>query len=91
MRYVAKIHVMDVMADVVVSGYVFDADPVTDPDHTPLEFCFTSKGKGLDDPLAWLVWHVYEALQAQKHPAGRGPLPGAPLSGEITVSGVADT
>ena len=71
MRYVAKIHVMDVMEDVVVSGYVFDADPLTDPDHNPVEFAFTSKGKGLDDPVSWLVWHVYEALQAQTGPPER--------------------
>lgn len=69
MRYVAKIHVMDVMEDVVVSGYVFDADPLTDPDHIPVEFSFTSKGKGLDNPVQWLVWHVYEALQMQLTPS----------------------
>ena len=70
MRYVAKIHVMDVMEDVVVSGYVFDADPLTDPDHTPIEFAYFSKGKGLDDKVSWLVWHVYDALQAQTSPSG---------------------
>lgn len=69
MRYVAKIHVMDVMEDVVVSGYIFDADPLTDPDHEPTEFAFTSKGKGLDDPVSWLIWHVYEALQSMTKPA----------------------
>lgn len=72
MRYVAKIHVMDVMDQVVVSGYVYDADPLTDPDHEPLEFSFQSPGKGLDDKVAWLVWHVYEALQAQHTPPRRG-------------------
>lgn len=77
MRYVAKIHVMDVLEDVVVSGYVFDADPMTDPDHTPVEFCFTSRGKGLDDPLSWLVWHVYEALQAQHNAPRQGVSGGA--------------
>jgi hypothetical protein len=71
MRYVAKIHVMDVLEDVVVSGYVFDADPMTSPDHEPTEFAFTSRGKGLDDPVSWLVWHVYEALQAQNSPPAR--------------------
>lgn len=68
MRYVAKIYVLDVMDQVAVSGYVYDADPLTDPDHTPYEFTFSSNGKGLDDPISWLVWHVYEALQAQTSP-----------------------
>lgn len=72
MRYVAKIHVMDVLDQVVVSGYVFDADPLTDPDHQPTEFCFQAPGKGLDDPISWLVWHVYEALQAQTSPSRGG-------------------
>lgn len=72
MRYVAKIYVMDVLDEVVVSGYVFDADPLTDPDHTPTEFSFTGAGKGLDDPLKWLHWHVYEALQKELTPPPRG-------------------
>lgn len=71
MRYVAKIHVMDVLDQVVVSGYVFDADPLTDPDHEPLEFTFQGNGKGLDDPIAWLHWHVYEALMTQTSPLAR--------------------
>ncbi len=68
MRYVAKIHVMDVLDQVVVSGYVFDADPMTDPDHEPTEFVWQAPGRGLDDPISWLHWHVYEALQNAKTP-----------------------
>lgn len=55
MRYVAKIHVLDVMDSVVVSGYVVDCDPVTDPDHEPYEFAFTSDGVGECDPFLWLA------------------------------------
>jgi len=69
MRYVAKIHVLDILDQVVVSGYVFDADPKSSPDHEALEFSFTGSGRGLDDPVSWLVWHVYEALQAQTGPS----------------------
>lgn len=72
MRYVAKLYVMDVLEDVVVSGYVYDADPLTDPDHVPYEFTYASRGKGLDEPISWLVWHVYEALQAQHSPPQMG-------------------
>lgn len=72
MRYVAKLHVMDVMDQVVVSGYVFDADPLTDPDHTATEFAFQSPSRGIDDPTAWLQWHVYEALMHSKPPVTGG-------------------
>lgn len=68
MRYVAKIHVLDILDQVVVSGYCYDADPKSDPDHIPLEFSFTGQGKGLDDKTSWLVWHVYEALQQLTRP-----------------------
>jgi hypothetical protein len=63
MRYIAKIHVLDVLDHVVVSGYVYDADPLSDPDHEPLEFTYESAGKGLDDRLVWLQWHLYDAFQ----------------------------
>lgn len=69
MRYVAKIHVIDVLDQVVVSGYVYDADPVSSPDHEATDFSVQSKGKGLDDPQAWLRWHVYDALQKWTNPA----------------------
>lgn len=63
MRYTSKIYVMDVLDQVVVSGYVV-ADPGTgaEPD-PPFEFTYTSTGRGIDDPQAWLRWHLYEALQ----------------------------
>jgi len=72
MRYVAKIHVMDVLDQVVVSGYVYDADPLTDPDHEPTEFVFQAPGKGLNHPMDWLLWHVYEALLHSKPPVRGG-------------------
>lgn len=72
MRYVAKIHVMDVLDQVVVSGYVYDSDPLTDPDHVPHEFVFQAPGRGIDDPIAWLQWHVYEALMNDRTPSPRG-------------------
>lgn len=68
MRYVAKIHVIDVMDQVVVSGYVYDADPLTDPDHTPLEFSYQAPGVGLDEPLTWLLNSLYRCLVAEQRP-----------------------
>ena len=72
MRYVAKIHILDTMEEVVVSGYVYDADPLSDPDHEPLEFTYVSMGKGIDDKITWLRWHVYDALQKAAPPSPRG-------------------
>jgi len=72
MRFVAKIHVLDMMDEVVVSGYVYDADPLTDPDHDPLEFTYVSMGKGIDDRLTWLKWHIYDALQKAVSPPPEG-------------------
>ena len=71
MRFVAKVHVMDVMEQVVVSGYVYDADPLSDPDHEPLEFSETVPGVGSDDRMAWLLNALYRALiQSAAPPAG---------------------
>ena len=64
MRYIAKIHVLDVMSDVVVSGYVYDADHATDPDHVPYEFSVSVPGMGVEDPYAWMLNAVYRALVA---------------------------
>ena len=69
MRYVAKIHVLDVMDKVVVSGYVYDADPLTDPDHVCHEFTYETVGRGVDDPVSWLSWHLYDAFQQALRPA----------------------
>lgn len=66
MRYVAKIHVLDVLDQIVVSGYVYDADPLTDPDHEPLEFSWQTPGRGVTDPMAWLMTSVYAAFMSEK-------------------------
>lgn len=68
MRYMAKIHVMDVMDEVVVSGYVYDADPMTDPEHESWDFTYSVKGIGLDDKAAWLLNALYRALVTRDIP-----------------------
>jgi hypothetical protein len=62
MRYIAKIHVLDVMDKVVVSGYVYDADDLTDPDHTVTDFTYECLSYGHNRPLDWLVGALYSAL-----------------------------
>lgn len=68
MRYIAKVHILDVMDSVVVSGYVFDADDLTDPDHEVHEFSYSAPGVGIDDPLAWMLNSLYRCLVAQQRP-----------------------
>jgi hypothetical protein len=73
MRYIAKIHVLDVMEKVVVSGYVYDADPLSDPDHEVIEFTYEAQGTGISEPLPWLLNSLYRALVVQQDsPSGRG-------------------
>jgi hypothetical protein len=88
MRYVAKVHVLDVMEEVVVSGYVFDADPLTDPDHNVTEFSYTCPGRGVSDPMEWLFTSLYHALAFErgKAPTRRGR--GSSDGGTHTISEV---
>ena len=62
MRYIAKVHVLDVMDQVVVSGYVYDAEIDGPEGALPTEFAFQVPGVGLDDPMAWLLNSLYRAL-----------------------------
>ena len=70
MRYVAKIHVLDVMDQVVVSGYVVDADEWSDPDHETHEFSYQVPGTGISEPLPWLLNSLYRALVSEQRPPG---------------------
>jgi hypothetical protein len=70
MRYVAKIHVLDVMEGVVISGYVIDADSLSNPDHEQWDFACTIDGLGLSDPMDWLM----DALGRADLIMSKGPL-----------------
>lgn len=70
MRYIAKIHVLDVMDTVVVSGYVLDVDDYSNPDHETWDFACTLDGLGLSDPLEWLS----DALSRGDLSMSKGPL-----------------
>jgi hypothetical protein len=90
MRYIAKVHVLDVLDQVVISGYVYDADPITDPDHEPLEFTYQVPGTGLSEPLPWLLNSLYRALVAEQRPPHGGTEAGVPMGGSHTISGSSD-
>ena len=73
MRYVAKIHVLDVLDKVIVSGYCYDADSQTTDSPVQFDFAYESAGTGIDDPLTWLIWHTYDAFhQTYRTPAVEG-------------------
>lgn len=72
MRYVAKIHVVDVLDQIVISGYVVDCDDMTDPDHQAVDFTYQVPGVGANDPLEWMTQAVVRALASAKtQPATR--------------------
>lgn len=62
MRYVAKLHVLDVLDHIVVSGYVYDADVMSNVDHESVEFSFDVLSYGHDNPRDWLTGALYSAL-----------------------------
>lgn len=90
MRYVSKIHVLDVMDEIVVSGYVFDADPLTDPDHDVLEFALTVPGRGQDDPVVWLAQALYGLVLDLTKPAPEGKERASRMGGQYTISETSD-
>jgi len=72
MRYVAKIHVLDVLDQVVVSGYVYDAEGGVRDGEAPLEFCYQVPGRGIDNPLDWLFLSLYSAFMSNTRQTAEG-------------------
>lgn len=90
MRYVAKIHILDVMDQVVVSGYVYDADPLSDPDHVLTEFTYSAPGVGISERLPWLLNSLYRCLVAEQTPAAMGETTGAAEGVLYTITETGD-
>lgn len=91
MRYIAKIHVLDVMENVVVSGYVYDADETTSPDHDVLEFTYQARGTGINEPLPWLLNSLYRCLVAEERPTPSRRAWGVPMGVPHTLSEAGDS
>ena len=72
MRYVAKIHVLDVMDQVVVSGYVHEQDAVGGWSPDVLEFSWQVPGVGADNATWWLEDALKRALMLHVPPAPAG-------------------
>jgi hypothetical protein len=90
MRYVAKLHVLDVMDQVVVSGYVYDADDSSDPDHVAVEFTYQTRGTGISEPLPWLLNSLYRCLVSEETPSRITHEAGSPTGGAHTLSETGD-
>lgn len=73
MRYVAKVWVMDVMDQIVISGTVTNADDLTRTDEAPYEFTYQVRGTGTNDPAAWLLGALGGVLRETQHgPSEKG-------------------
>lgn len=68
MRYTSKLYVMDVLDQIVVSGYVHNAS--RDLREAPVTFDFTwqTRGAGIGDPEAWLRRALLECARAEQRP-----------------------
>lgn len=90
MRYVAKIHVLDIMTDVVVSGYIHGYSALGGDEPTSHEFSYSIPGVGLSDPYEWLTKALYGAvLQLTQEP--QRARDGAPGDGGLhTISETGD-
>lgn len=73
MRYVAKIHVLDVLDQIVVSGYVRDCQVLDIPESDPLEFTVQMRGKGTADPRVWLLEALLECADQIRLDVSQGP------------------
>lgn len=90
MRYVAKVHVLDVLDQIVVSGYVYDADEMSSGDQAPTEFAFQHPGLGIDDPVRWLAKYLELAAREMARPSPRGIDEGRAEGAPHTVSETGD-
>jgi len=91
MRFHTKVYVSDVMDHVVVSGYVLDTDPMTNPDHDVWEFAYDVPSYGLDDPQSWLAVALNAAATLMSTPPSRVRGGGGPMGVRNTVAPYGDT
>jgi hypothetical protein len=91
MRYVCKIHVLDIMDNIVISGYVHGYDGLSAEPPTSDEFSYSVPGVGLSDPYEWLTKALYDAVlqMTQDGRQGRDGRPGD--GGPHTISETGDT
>lgn len=70
MRYVAKIHVLDILDTVVVSGYVHEYPDLQGEPVEQHDFSESVPSRGVDDWKAWLAVALYQTLMTDPHLSG---------------------
>lgn len=90
MRYAAKIHVIDVMDQVVVSGYVYGYNGLKGESPEPVDFSYSVPGMGIDEPMAWLLNAVYRAVVTEQRPLPSKGSRGRAMGGPNTISETGD-
>lgn len=91
MRYVAKIHVLDVLDTVVVSGYIHEHDSLNGWAPEVYEFSYATPGVGLSDPYEWLDKALEQALAQMRQQDSNASWSPAADGGPHTVSETGDT
>ena len=86
MRYVAKIHVLDVLDTVVVSGYVHEHDSLNGWSPETYEFSYSTPGVGLSDPYEWLTEALQQAVRQMRQQDSNQSWSPAADGGPHTVS-----
>lgn len=91
MRYVAKIHVVDVMETVVVSGYIHEHDSIDGWAPDLYEFSYAIPGVGLSDPYEWLDKALQDAIACMRQQDSSASWSPAADGGPHTISETGDT
>ena len=91
MRYVAKIHVLDVLDTVVVSGYVHEHDSLNGWAPEVYEFSYATPGVGLSDPYEWLTEALKQGVAQMRQQDSNASWSPAADGGPHTVSGISDS
>lgn len=91
MRYVAKLHVLDVLDTVVVSGYVHAHDSLDGWSPDVWEFSYVTPSYGENDPLDWLSRALHSMLAQMRQEDSNASWSPLADGGAHTVSGMPDS
>ena len=81
---------MDVLDQVVVSGYVHAYESYDGEPPEVYDFTITTPGTGLTEPLPWLLNSIYRALVSEERTARRGTSDRPSVGGAHSISETGD-
>lgn len=91
MRYVGKLHVLDILDTVVVSGYVHEHDSLNGWSPDVWEFSYVTPSYGENDPLDWLSRALFSMLAQMRQEDLQATWRSSADGGPHTVSGMPDS